>query len=431
MHTPRVVVAPRAIAVGLIALSLLAACHDDPAAPTKDPPPPAVAQVTFCAGLEPHWLAFQDGDGAWVRAQPSTEGGRIVFRRTLSANRGGVALARQAAAQLTALAIQYGTPAELAIVGDTIPQHCGAPTVETLTGTVAGLGAGQVGIVSAGFASREAVQAAEDHDFELRGLLPGPQEILAVRAMSGTGTLSSMILRRTPALPDGAAIPVLDFDSPEAFQPVPGVLTLAGRGTDEVIGITSLRTAHSQNVVTFLAGDARATTRPFAGLPASRLEAGEMQSVTVTATPTAANAVRSATLFFRAPGALTLAFGAPSDPPTVDVAAAAPTLRLRARFAPQADYDRQVAIAFQQGQNTTVSVAMTAAYAALNGAGYELTVPELSAVQGFDSHWALRGGEPVFWSSSRIGGTLGLGANAVPDDGATSRLGVVNGALTP
>jgi len=64
---------------------------------------------------------------------------------------------------------------------------------------------------------------------------------------------------------------------------------------------------------------------------------------------------------------------------------------------------------------------MTATYARLTSGGYDLTIPDLSAASGFDAAWALRPGVNVLWNVSRTGGTLGLGLNAVPTNGATER----------
>src|SRR5690349_17192993 len=47
------------IAAALL-LALLAACGDDPASPGKHEVTPTDVDVTFCPGLEPAWVAFQD-----------------------------------------------------------------------------------------------------------------------------------------------------------------------------------------------------------------------------------------------------------------------------------------------------------------------------------------------------------------------------------
>ena len=70
------------IAALALAISLLGACSDDtnnPAAPPSPPAPepdptPTSVEIAFCNGAEPQWVAFQDGDGEWTRAQPTISG---------------------------------------------------------------------------------------------------------------------------------------------------------------------------------------------------------------------------------------------------------------------------------------------------------------------------------------------------------------------
>ena len=74
----------------------------------------------------------------------------------------------------------------------------------------------------------------------------------------------------------------------------------------------------------------------------------------------------------------------------------------------------------QPARPAFVVVSMTPAYAARIG-GYDLDAPDLSTVPGFDAAWALRPGLTTSWTASRVGGTLPIGRNAVPVDGATRR----------
>jgi hypothetical protein len=416
-----------------LALSLLWGCSDAPTAPTSVRGGPTTdVDVAFCGGLEPEWVAFQEGDGAWTRALPVVAGRTVTFHHTFAADRGAVATARHFSNGLTVLSVQYGTPAELAIVGDTVPFHCGPADSRTLLGAVAGLDATDIVSVSAGHGSRAFLAGTDEPDFALRALVPGPQEILATRATQASGGSApfGIILRRLPELPDSATTATLDFASAEAFAPLVRNVTIDGLGVHGAIGTTSLRTAHSDNVVTFLGGDPTAATRPYFAIPEARLEAGELQSLTITAAPSPGEVIRSSTVYFRSPVDRTVTLGPTVLPPTLGVASSTPTLRPTARFAPQAEYDRLAVIAFEQGQGTVVTVGMTAAYAALHGGTYDIVVPELTTVEGFDPRWALHAGAPVGWTANRAGGTLGLGQNAVPADGSTSRVAVVSGAFT-
>jgi len=136
-----------------------------------------------------------------------------------------------------------------------------------------------------------------------------------------------------------------------------------------------------------------------------------------------------ASFYFRAPTDRTLTLGAPIIQPTFTTVATAPAVRLLARFVPQNAYDRAAIISYQQDSTVFVVITMTAAYSVLSGNGYDLVIPDLSGAAGFDPAWALRPGGTLLWSAVRIGGTLGLGADAVPTDGTIQRTATSTGTI--
>lgn len=426
---------PARLVLALASLAALTACSENQRGPvTPDPPPGGTpVEVSFCNGSEPEWVAFQDGDGHWTRAQVEVAGEIAKFRHTFTANRAAIATERQLASALTFLSVQYGTPQELSMAGDPRPELCGVPAVKTLVGTVANLAANEVAVVNVGRSTREATDPDAGSDFTVRFVPSGPQELFATR-LTDVGddlNLTGYIIRRDVDLPDGATIPALDFTSDEAIQPVTGTLTLAGFAGDGAISGVGFRTAHSENVVTFGMASVVATNRSYFAVPENKLAAGDLQFISASTNVTnTSNVVRSIISYFRTPGAFTLTFPAIPHAPEVSVVSTAPTVRIRARFDAQADYDRATGIHYQQGQNV-VALNMTAAYAALNPGGYDLTVPEFTGVAGFDTRWALKTGTVTLWQSRLVGGTLGLAPGAVPVDGSTRLFGTDAGFITP
>lgn len=420
-----------------LAISTLAACSDyqrDPTSPYPDPDPrPVAVDVAFCAGSQPRWIAFQDGDGEWTRAQLTVTGEFANFRHTFNSNRGAIATAHEFANGLTTLTIHYAAPAELAIAGDPRPDLCGLVANDTVLGTVAGIDTNEVVVVSTGRSTREATTVAEGGAFTLRQV-SGPEELLATRLtrLAGETQLTGIILRRGPELSDGATIPVLDFGSAEVIRPTSSVVTLAGFGADGAVSRNGIRTAHSENVIIF--GDPSVTTaaRTYPALPEDRLAPADLQFITAATNATnTSNIVRSVTSYFRAPTARTLTFPDLPHAPELSIASTATAVRPRARFDAQAAYDRATAISYQELQNTVVSVSMTAAYAAVNASGYDLAVPDLTGVAGFDQRWALHPGNTLIWTSARIGGSLGIAPNVLPADGDTRLIGSDAGFITP
>jgi hypothetical protein len=118
----------RATVVELIlALSILGGCSSDKVtSPVPVVPPPSTIDVVYCTGLQPDWVAFQDGDGAWIRGLPAVDGERITFRNTFTTDRAAIAVVRLLGNGFTSLAVQYSAPAELTTVGFTDPRHCGS-----------------------------------------------------------------------------------------------------------------------------------------------------------------------------------------------------------------------------------------------------------------------------------------------------------------
>jgi hypothetical protein len=391
---------------------------------------PQSVTVGYCAGLEPSWVAFQDGNGAWTRVESTTAGATITFSADFSTNRGAVATVYRYA-EFTSVVVWYGTPEELAAVGDTNPRYCGPATSKTVYGSVAGLGTNEFAVVSAGSGARVRAFPEQGGDFVLYAVPSGPQDLLATRNLQvdDGDTVIGMILRRGIEVADGGSLPTFDFAAPEAFAPAVANVTIEGLGPGGASGSTSLLTSNDDLPVSRVTTPETDATRHYLALPETQLLPGDLQALFVTASPAGTADGRTASVYFHAPTDRTLALGAPLMPPTFTTVATEPALRMRARFVSQSDYDRSAGVSFQQGAGTTFSVNMTASYAALAGGGYDIVMPDLSQVEGFDPAWALRPEGTLIWVAGRIGGTLGLGPNAVPSDGTTRRTTAAAGTI--
>src|SRR6266511_3919100 len=419
------------LAVLVPLLLMLYACTDKTI--SSPPAPPANVSVTYCAGLEPMWVAFQDGDGAWTRALPTTSNGNVVFQATLASPRGGIATVFQAGSGLTSLQVLFGAPEELAIAGFTNPRFCGPAVVKSLRGSVAGLDSAEFAIIRAGFFAEALAHPAAGGDFVLDVLPPGPQDILATRVVrtNGIDSIPQMILRRGIDLPDGATLPVLDFAAPEAFAPAVANVSLSGTDGGGAAISTRLITSSFNSTFGVVTGQDIGTTRPYFVVPEARLLPGDLQVLFASGHGAVPNSVRSAGRYFHAVQDYTIGLGADVIPPTFSTIATSPTLRLRARFVNQTEYGRETSVSYQEDSTRLASVSMTQGYALQVGGVYDLVIPELSGVAGFQRGWALSPTSSLRWSAVRAGGTLGLGLDAVAFDGATQRAAFVSDVLTP
>src|SRR5256885_3417971 len=224
----------------LCLVAAVGACSDGTMSPAPPPPPTTIA-VAYCAGFEPNWVAFQDGDGAWTRAQPTPSGATTTFRSEFSADRGAIATL-SGSATLSVLSVLYGTPAELVTAGDTNPRDCGPAPAKTLLGTVAQLDTNETAFVSASFNSR--VRVSVDRTFELKGLASGPRDLLATRTTrtDGSDVITRLVLRRGVDVPDSTTLPVLDLASAGAVAPAGADVSLHGLGPGNAASRTRLPT---------------------------------------------------------------------------------------------------------------------------------------------------------------------------------------------
>jgi hypothetical protein len=421
---------PRRIAALLITL-LVDACSHDMAGPGNGVDS-QTADIAFCG--EPTWVAFQDGDGAWTRAVAMRVGSIATLHHIFTKGRAGIAIARESNGGMTALSIFYGAPNELSTVSDTAGVACGATSSRTLHGTVIGLDTNEVALVLAGRGVDPGfVSAATGPDFDLRGLRPGPHDFLATRTAIANGkqVVNRVTVRRAPDLPDQAILAPMDFRSTEALPPVAHTLTLTGPDAAGSTGFVALRTAHGiADQLAAISTTGTATTTQYLAIPDQQLVSGDLQSITMTSAPSA-NVVRSTTVYFHFAADRSIALPGIPTSPALSVASTGRTLAMRARFDVATDYDRLTSITYQQGENTIVIVTMTATYAARNPGLYDLVVPDLLELDGFDSHWALQPGIAVRWTSARFGGTLGPTFNAVPSEGSTRRTATDAGVFTP
>jgi hypothetical protein len=383
--------------------------------------------VAYCEGSEPLWVAFQDGDEAWTQALPSRSNGIVTFEHTFASDRTAIAAAFDGGPNITLLQVHYGTPTELEEVGRTYPAFC-VPFEKTLLASVAGLDTNQFAYISGGYVTERPVLFNES--FPLEALPPGPRDIVAAQVTftGNTSVLNKIILRRDVDLPDNGTLPVLDFNSAEAFAPATRNLTLIGIGEGTTVSTRLMTSNFSGLLSTPIRYDA-GTPGLYVALPEERLRPTDLEELSASTRGVAPSSRITTSVYFRTPIDRALEFGPEIIPPAFTTVATTPTLRVRAQFVPQSAYDRAALIAYQQ-DTIQVSVSMTAVYATLTG-GFDLTIPELSGVAGFQPAWALHPGGDLRWSAVRLGGTLGLGFNVVAREGDVQRVAFRDDIITP
>lgn len=360
----------------------------------------------------PIWLAAQDGTGAWNRITADANG---TYRFSIG-TRGGVASVTRGATNYS-LEVFYGSVAELSAIAAGNPCAAAPTGTKRLTGNVANAGAMDFITISLG-AATTTVFGNTPPAFALDDVAAGPLDLLASRAaLSETGlAVDKLIIRR--GVNYATTVPTIDFTSGEAFDPIKRTITLAGLNGEEGFASVSYVTANGSGAP-FFSGQAEGSTIDYFGIPASKQAAGDLHQLLVGAFASGANptASRMSYGFFRDATDRTVTLGAALSPATVTSVATAPYARLRAQFASQADYNALATATFAQAARQA-TVSASAAYFGGTPATWDLAIPDLANVAGFDATWGLRTATQANWSVTALGGDFLTLSGQAPTDGA-------------
>lgn len=434
---------------------------------------------TFCnVNRYPTWFAVQNGSGAWTTVNASGSGSDNRTYSFTVDDRGGVAYAIPGFSTTgTELTVYYMSRLELQASGT---QECvNSPAKHDLSGTVAGVvsgGFGNSATIWLGFGSGT---ASADGPYTLTGALVGPSDLLAVRSAidmtSFKMTPNKAILRRNVNYT--GSIPLVDFGSSEAFNPLAATYTISGlAGETDMVATSSFSTVNgmvgsfTSNLLHYMVRASkslprevrealmgnRAGANTFArqigqnipatgarltgnvpieiyGIPDSKLETDDMHGVLVMAYSSTSDGDMSdgrITYQFNhklADRTLTLGSKAPALSPSNT--SSAPYRRLGLSGAWASDYPDAVAIEYHQQTSNTNSWTINMSRSYAGSSNWDLTIPDLSAASGFQSAWGLGSGAIEF-AFTQTGITTNFGSNSKPLEGtafrAATRTGTVN-----
>jgi len=430
--------------------------------------------LEFCTlDQTPIWLAMQDGaNGTWTRVNPSASGTKFQFNITqakagvayvVSTTSAGVASAsRSLAVRLVGylqremlvrnrptrasytyaarslatgfgLTILYGSQAELNGRGANL---CLPGSGKTVNGTVAGVNAAQAQSASISLGP-STTSAAPAGTFQLTDVPDGALDLVAARSTTNTFTsVDKMIIRRGVNAGNNSTLPVLDFASSEAFDPIQGNLTIGNLGTEVATVFTNYFTAAGSGAAGATVGTSGLPSKGgfrYFGVPASKQIAGDLHLALAIAFPglAASEQQRIAALYFKDPTDRTVTLGAALPVQIVSATATAPYVRFRATGSIPAEYGKLLDLEFTQTSAArTVSILASESYLA-GAASYDITIPDFSGVAGWDNNWGPKTGSGAVWRISTYGFTgIGLGS-LNPVDGATFKGAGRTGGITP
>jgi len=365
-------------------------------------------QWVFCDATRiPLFFAFRDGStGAWTRVTPS--GGTFSF--TINQSVGGVSyVLPNSSGFATSVFLQTAAELTAAAASECTSFPTGGKTV---SGSVAGLGFFQNGAISLGNAT--ASTSSANPVFTLNNVANGALDLVASRSgfnqMTFVQEIDRIIIRRGLNQANGSIIPVIDFGAAEAFAPVSANATISNGGADQLIVQSLFNTATGSSASLFSAVTGAGAVRAIFGVPSARLVAGDLHQVLVSAIESGTNAFRGVYSYFRDIADKAITLGASLTIPTV-TSSTSTVLRPRAQAAFQAEYQTAFGASFIQATgNRTVTVNASKGYFG-SGTSYDLEVPDLAPVSGFNTTWGLSPATATTYSLS----ATGLSGTAIVD----------------
>jgi hypothetical protein len=414
------------------------------------PPTTGSVQWQFCANgaRTPVWFfAVKDGNGAWTRVVPNG----TTYAFNVTGPTASVAMVTPEDAGSRTTIYQYSAQELAARAASECALYPGVST-RTATGGFPSLINGELAFVSMGWWYGS---VSGPGSYSLQNLPAGPLDIVSVRGsfvdLSGTLALSRGIVRRATNPASGAANAPLDFTAAESFAMAPAAWTF-GNLNGQQFSVTQTFTTAGGTYGTLTLRpeiDHAPAARTLYGIPAAQTVAGDLHQVIATiGTNTAVRATRQIMAFARTLAPRSVDFGPTLPTPTVSaVAGTAP--RIRAQGTLPNEYNAGVSLDFSQPTIARFGT-LHATRAGLSGAStYDVQMPDLTAVTGWDSRYGTRAGTATSWWVSGGGPTLdmfdpryvfasthgrwtgALTGITAPADGATYLTGRASGSVTP
>ncbi len=380
----------------------------------------------FCSisGL-PTFVAYQDGNGPWVRA---TVGANNSYTFNIGSGRGGVAYVMDRSGLGADVDVEYGTVAELNAYGS---DDCDGTITSgrTFTGTVSGVGMLDFASIVAGNASAQVGGGVTG--YTLKNVASGPFDLLATR-FSLAGGAGKFVIRRNLNPANNAVLAPIDFNGSEAFDPVARTVTVNNSMGQNIstVGLYILQGETGGGLYFSDFNASPSTTRTFYGVPNAQRAASDFHVLSVIATSGSTQDLqRSSSIVFRE--AVDKSVSLPAVLGAVSVSSLGTSggnARLRATYTVQSDYDSFWAIGYSQN-NVGITITATTAY--VGGNSVVLDVPDLAGLMGWNTSWGLAPGVSTEWQFTASGWSVsGVGTPSF-EEGAVQRAATRAGTITP
>ena len=377
---------------------------------------PATTSISlpFCAAGVPVWFAYQNDGFLWQRV--TATGNAFTFNAT---DKLAIAFVFQNGSE-SDTRFYFGTRSELSGFSD---RNCTGP--KTHSGSIANIGAAGAGTTPAAFVSvgPELAAVSSGNSYVLEGVPDRALDLVATRGQLTSSFLYTpdrIVVRRGVNLANNATVPLIDFLGSESVATTQNTLTIGGLDAGEEAYSENVFFGATETVGFLCSSQSAATVRTFCSAPASVLGAGDVHELYIDAfTQLTSHTMVS---YYAAPGDRTETLGPNLSIPTVTTAGSSPYLRERGQLGFQTAYNTAARFVFLQGvspaRKFVVAVITNAYMGGTAASGWDVSVPDVSGVTGFNTSWMHAAGQSTAYSAeafSAPGNTLFGGVNVAGD----------------
>lgn len=377
-------------------------------------PPSNSVTWRFCDPARfPLWFAYQDGlTGTWRRVTETSAG---VYTFGYGQPQVGVATV-SVDGSMTVTDVSYYGLAEVAGAAAAECKDNPVPGTKTLTGSISGFtSATEVATVSMGSAL-SSVANQSTPAFTITKVPNGLVDLIAVRANLVTSNALRVLLTRGTNFTSGGSLGTLDLAAGTSFAPATGSLTVTAPNDGAIF---------AQNVFTTATGSSAAFNTPqlssgvaasYQGVPDANLIPSDLQEVQITQA-VGTTLSRFITRFTRGPTTMTLTMPADPGAPTIANVVGSPYPRATASGSLPAAFNNLITVSYDQAARSRRWDISASATGRTGTTTYSFTLPDFSAVAGWQNTWALGSGATDV--TSTFFGQTGANPDGSPTTGTT------------
>ena len=342
------------------------------------PPATTAMSIPFCSTNMPAWFAYQNDGYLWQRV--TATGTNFSFAAT---NKLAIAFAFTNGSA-SEVRFYFATRAELAGISD---RDCAGP--KNHPGTTANLGATQTGIVALG----PAFELVSANAFLLEGVPDRPLDLIGARGTLVNGnsfTPDRIVLRRGVNLANNASVAQVDYTGAESLAPASNTLSVAAMEPGENVYIENVFQGSTWTTGLMFSTQATTNTHTMYSAPAASLVAGDISELYIDAFNTSGTVAHTMVTYFSTPGDRIETLGPLLTVPTISSGGSVPYVRHRGQLTSQTAYPSAARFTYLQGQSPAqkfVVVIQTAGYLGATPATWDVMVPDVASVAGFNTSW--------------------------------------------